>query len=171
MTYRRGVVYKTDGRGRVTVAYSPEWNGKPCIDQFPPDVRVAIAAEPMLLDIGDAKKLVAARDHGKDMVVAVIDDLRCARAVRRLLAADYSDREKAAATAAFPDYAGEAPSRDNAPADINPGIAYAQSQPFEPYEDEINAIQPCHGCGSVWCRCGLPLEADTSSEEEDEHRM
>lgn len=171
MRYRRGVVYTTDSRGRMTVAYSPEWNGQPCLEQFPLEVRLAIRAEPMLLDIGDAKKLVAARDHGEDMVVAVLDDLHCARAARKLLAGDYSDEEKAAVMAAFPDYAGEQPSKHSAPADINPGVAYAHSQPFEPYEDEIAAVDPCHGCGSVWCRCDFPLEADAFAEDEEEREM
>ncbi|WP_414463328.1 hypothetical protein [Hyphomicrobium sp. DY-1] len=171
MTYRRAVIYGLDGRGRVTVSYAPDWNGKPCIGQFPLDVRVAIHKEPLLLDIGDAKKLVAARDHGKDMVVAVLDDLHCARAVRKLLAGPYAENEKSAAVAAFPDYNGDTGKKERGPAEVNPGVAYAESATFAPYEDEIETHPVCHGCGQVWCRCELPLDADFPPEEEDEHSM
>ena len=101
MKIRRAVAYARDRRGRLAIALTEDWNGEPCLKQFPLHIQKTISQHPMMLEPGDAEKVWVARQHAQHVQDAVFDDIQCMNATALVVLQGWDDEFQRAAEAVF----------------------------------------------------------------------
>lgn len=83
----RAVAYTHHADGRLDITLLAPWDGKPSLDGFPRDIRLAVQAQHYFFaTVEESHKLWTARFISPDVHAAVWDDIMCERATQMLLA-------------------------------------------------------------------------------------
>lgn len=109
MKIRRAVCYGRDRRGRLGISLTKDWNGEPCLQQFPVHIQKTVRLHPMMLEPGDAEKIWVARQYAQHVQDAVFDDIQCMNATALVVLQGWDDEFRRAAEAAFVRNAPEVP--------------------------------------------------------------
>jgi hypothetical protein len=153
MKIRRAVAYARDRRGRLAIILTKDWNGEPCLNQFPAHIQNTIRQQPVMLEPGDAEKVWVARQKAQHVQDAVFDDILCMNATALVVLQGWDDEFQRTAEAVFVRNAPEARVHSHAPLEpLAVRIARKEKghavQPYNvppPAEDEQTEDDQEHG--------------------------